>query len=120
MDTQIINIPEHKQWAVALNQVEFTREFMRRNPHADAIPIRSEWLDMPTPGPGRGMDAFNPEDMEDVKPPKNEHIQNKGESGFYCRGNGCERTFTHQIGRISHERRCQHALNTKIPKNKKK
>ncbi len=117
MDTQ--SIPEHKQWAIGLNSEEFLQEFVRRNPLADAIPLKDEWLGAPVPGPGRGIDAFNPEDMVTDNPVPKEHPQDKGEKGFYCRGHGCNFTTTANIGRISHERRCSFALQTKIPKRKK-
>ena len=122
MDTQAI--PEHKQWAVELkSQEEFVREFVLRNPRADAIPLRTEWLGMQIQSPERGIDAFKPEDMESDEVPK-EHLKNKGtdkigKTRLYCSGHGCERTFTANIGRISHERRCVHALNTRLPKDKK-
>jgi len=117
MDTQAI--PEHKQWAVDLTPDEFLREFVRRNPRADAIPVKDDWLSMPLPVPPRGIDPFNLEDTEMEQPVKKEHLQDKGPKGYYCRGHGCEFTSSHNIGRISHERRCLHALNTKIPKKDK-
>lgn len=116
MDTK--TIPEHKQWAINLTQEEFFHEFMRRNPTADSIPLKDEWLGIPPTPPSRCIDPVNPEDMEPDEPPK-EHVKDKSPKGLYCRGHGCDRTFTHQIGRISHERRCKFALNTKMPNGKK-
>lgn len=112
------SIPEHKQWAVNLSQEDFVNEFLRRNPRADAIPLRVEWLNIEPAAPSRSIDAFNPEDMDDADNPVKEHVKDNGPKGFYCRGHGCEFSCTHNIGRISHERKCQHALNTKIPKGK--
>ena len=106
---QTITVPEYKQWAVGLVQVEFEREFMRRHPVADFIPTVDGYLDFPEPVviDFRGV---RPDDLlnDEATPAKPPRVEEKMQVTS-CRG--CGRQFKMPKGaflaKSSHERRCQ-------------
>jgi hypothetical protein len=114
---ETVNIPVDKTWAVELSEEEFSHEFQRRNPIADFIPKKANWLGQPEPV-SRGIDGVRPDDLlpDDYQSkPKEDSITTDGEKKkYYCRGDGCDRTFDAFIGKVAHERRCRLAMNTKL------
>lgn len=96
---------EDRSWAEGLDEEEFVRLFMQRYPRADAIPLVGDYI-ANIPKEGQGIDPFNEELMEvdNVRPEK----MPQGLDELTCCG--CDRKFTARIGRISHERACEKAL----------
>lgn len=96
---------EDRSWAEGLDEEEFVRLFMQKYPKADAIPLVGDYVTN-TPKEGRGIDPYNEEllEQDNVRSEK----MSQGLDKLTCCG--CDRKFTAEIGRISHERRCKKAL----------
>jgi hypothetical protein len=97
-----------RNWAVGLTQEQFLHEFMRRMPHADAIPLQSEYA-KGHDDEYNGISGVKPEDyvVAVKEPPKEE----KAKKIFACRG--CGRIFNHAVARSGHERGCKIKLQMK-------
>lgn len=111
---------EDRSWAEGLNQYEFEIQFLRRNPNADVMPLVETYLrpleikkvERMTPVHDESYEADD--DMARLMKKKalkrNEEVPST--QILECRG--CGRVFTANIGRVSHERRCEKFLNKKI------
>ncbi len=55
-----VAIAKGKEWAKGLTQVEFEREFVKRNPYTDVIPGVDEWITREEPEQ-RGISGVLPE-----------------------------------------------------------
>lgn len=107
-----MQVVEEKSWAVGLEQHVFEQEFMRRYPHADAIPDANEWPYIEYPK-AQGIDFISPDSYEIENPP----VKKEPEVvRVFCRG--CGRLFDSPKGakmaRAAHEKYCKVFLNTKI------
>lgn len=103
----ISDVDSDKQWAWDIKEQEdFEREFVRRNPLADTIPVRAEWIRRKGVK-GNGINRFNPDElvMEQVGEKKEAVGKN-----WDCPGCGKEFTKNH-IGRRKHMQHCKEFLN---------
>lgn len=99
-----------RSWAKGLSQEDFKISFMQRCPRADSIPLVADYLSK-VPKEGHGIDPFNEEQMSATDVMRPEKMPQGLDKMTCC---GCYRKFTAQIGRISHERKCEKALQIPI------
>lgn len=96
-----------RSWAVGLAQHDFEREFLKRHPNSDVIPMGIEWATQNDPT-YRTIDAPDPEKFEEDGPSKEELDKRKMKGQFVCRG--CGRSFEYKIARAGHERGCKEMI----------
>lgn len=94
---------EDRSWAVGLEQHVFEREYLRRWPMADVIPLGAEWVEVPEPAPSRLIDAPDPEKFE-VDGPVEPTDKRKIGGQFICAG--CGLSFKFRIARSGHQNGC--------------
>lgn len=92
-----------RSWAVGLDQPTFEREFLRRMPNADVIPLGSEWAAESEPV-YRHIDAPDPEKYA-VDGPVEPTDKRKIGGQFICPG--CKMSFKFRIARSGHQNGCE-------------
>jgi len=120
-----------RQWAVGMSQIEFEREWQKKNPFADVIPDVNEWLNHQHPQ-SRLIEPFNFESMDltgegkvaekpkveekptptEVKSNRDKLVERLSKKTFHCRG--CNREFNYKVAWVGHEKYCKSLMNVKV------
>lgn len=115
-------VSPEKEWAVSLSKEEFFHEFTRRNPCADSIPDKDEWLAVKVREPEYVFNGVSPEDyvtegsghVKTVAPEMEPIPAEPSEEGketphydkvFKCRG--CGKEIRSRLATVNHEKACR-------------
>lgn len=111
---------DDRGWAEGLSQHEFEVQFLRKNPNTDVLPLVENYL---KPVLTKKLERISPildesyesdDDMGRLMKKKALERNEERPSTQILECRGCGRNFTANIGRISHERRCEKFLNKKL------